>query len=451
MFEKISPTVRHRIDDGDTAPVAPPLKSEPRMREASLKRLSLIDGLRGYFLVGMFLQHVPGTQLLLWANHSRVSFVEDAQGFIFLSGLLVGLLYGTRMMRCGFAGEAWSLWRRAAKLYAWAVGCVLVVLLMREILPGAPEAWSTSRLNPLGEGRVGFIVATALLLYEVRYLAILTQYFVYFLVVPPLLWLCLTKRWLLVTSGSLILWFTVQIGVFRPLAEVINYGLSTLDPKLTFHVYFNLLAWQLVFFGGMVIGALWAQGKIKFDRVFDPHKTLLFRICVVSLLFFLLLRLGVNEETGELGEYSNRREFSLIYLVNFVLLAYVVAWLLIAGPRSKHKAVASIGRGLSWFFGLSFLQLLGRHSLLVYAWHVVLYYFIVWYNFSHGPSGEMRATAIALCGVVLLALPAVLQAFMKATLTDQTSRTGSNSTNVLSQRGVEGAERLAAAVAGQDG
>jgi hypothetical protein len=169
----------------------------------------------------------------------------------------------------------------------------------------------------------------------------------------------------------------------------------------------------------MVIGALWAQGKIKFDRVFDPHKTLLLRICVVSLLFFLLMRLGINEETGELGQYSNRREFSLVYLLNFVLLAYVVAWLLIAGPRSKQKAVATIGRVLTWFFGLSFLRLLGRHSLLVYAWHVVLYYFIVWYNFSHGPSGEMRATAIALCGVVLLALPAVckeLQAFMKTGL-----------------------------------
>src|SRR5262249_23624132 len=204
---------------------------------------------------------------------------------------------------------------------------------MREILPGAPEAWSTTRLNPLGEGRVGFIVATALLLYGVRFLDILTQYVVYLLVAPPLLWLCLTKRWLWVITGSATLWFAVQISVFRPLADVIDHGLSTLDPNLTLHVYFNLFAWQVIFFGAMVIGALWAQREIKFDRVFDPHKTLLFGTCVVSLLFFLLIRLGITEEAME--EYLNRSEFSLVYLVNFGLLAYVVAWLLIAGPRSK--------------------------------------------------------------------------------------------------------------------
>jgi hypothetical protein len=305
------------------------------------------------------------------------------------------------------------LWRRAAQLYAWSFGCILVILLMREILPGAPEAWRTTRLDPLGEGRVAFILATALLLYGIRYLDILTQYVVYFLVAAPLLWLCLTKRWLWVTTGSVTLWLAVQIGVFSPLADLMNHGLSTLDPNLTLRVYFNMFAWQVVFFGAMVIGALWAQGNIEFDRIFDPHKTLLFNICAVSLLFFLLIRLGSTEEAIE--QYGNRGEFSLVYLVNFVLLAYVLAWLLIAGPRSKRKPVATIGRVLTWFFNLSFLRLLGRHSLLVYAWHVVLAYIFAW-CVAVGSLGQVSATAITLCGVILLALPAMYrepQVFMR--------------------------------------
>jgi len=370
---------------------------------ANLKRLSLIDGLRGYFLFGMFLQHVSGGEVLLWANHSRYSFVEDAGGFIFLSGLLVGLIYGERIIKRGLPGEAWALWRRAAQLYAWSFGCILVILLMREILPGAPEAWSTSRVNPLGEGRIAFIAATALLLYGLRFLDILTPYIVFLLVAPPLLWLCLTKRWLWVTTGSVTLWLAVQIGVFRPLADLMNHGLSTLDPNLTLCLNFNVFAWQVVFFGAMVIGALWAQGKIEFDRIFDPHKTLLLNICAVSLLFFLLIRLGFTEATVQ---YRNRGEFSLVYLVNFVLLAYVLAWLLIAGPRSEHKLVATIGRVLTRFFNLSFLRLLGRHSLLVYAWHVILVYIFEW-CVAVGSLGKVSATAITLCGVILLALPAM--------------------------------------------
>ena len=105
--------------------------------------------------------------------------------------------------------------------------------------------------------------------------------------------------------------------------------------------------------------------------------------------------------------YASRQEFALVYLLNFILLAYVVAWLLIAGPSSKHQLVSRIGGALRFVLGLSFLQLLGRHSLLVYAWHVVLIYIIVWSNLAVGPFGWIARTAIAICGIALLALPAV--------------------------------------------
>jgi hypothetical protein len=380
-----------------------------------LQRLGLIDGLRGYFLVFMFLSHQPWpvANNFLWIHHSNLSFVEDAQGFVFLSGLMVGLIYGRRMMKRGFADEAWALWRRGAQLYAWAVGCIVAILVMRNILPGAPEAWLYS-LGPLDKGGA-LIVGTALLVYQPQFLDILTQYVVYILVAPPLLWLCLTGRWHWVAAGSVILWLAVQIGMHRPLVDLINRGLSILDPDLTLHANFNVLAWQVVFCGAMIIGALWAQGKIEFELIFDPRKTLLLRAFGVSLLFFLLMRHDIGPAdliTTLYRDYATREEFSLVYLANFVLLAYVVAWLLMAGPRSEHKPVAVIGRGLTWLFSLSFLRLLGRHSLTVYAWHTVLVYTLIWCQWAFCPpipslAWKVSEVAIVLFCVGLLALPTV--------------------------------------------
>ena len=72
-----------------------------------MRRVPLLDGLRGYFLVFMLLTHLfGGAYALVRVNHAELGFVQDAQGFVFLSGLLVGALYGRRMERHGFAGPA---------------------------------------------------------------------------------------------------------------------------------------------------------------------------------------------------------------------------------------------------------------------------------------------------------------------------------------------------------
>jgi hypothetical protein len=380
-----------------------------------MKRLALIDGLRGYFLVFMFITHMnvalTGGVVLRYANHAQFGFVQDAQGFIFVSGLLVGMVYGPRMQKLGFAAAASGLWRRAAQLYAYMVGCVVVILVLREILPRAPEAWNYS-LGQLGDGTVSFVVAAALLLYQPYLIDILAQYVIYLIVAPPLLWLCLTGRWFWVTLGSAMLWVAVQVGLYLPLAQVINAQLSHFEPELTVRIPFNVLAWQAPFFGAMVIGVLSSQGKFESERVFDPDKTVFVRAFALSLIFFLALRRGLAFDTVSaiakqyLWVYASREEFALVYLLNFIVLAYVVAWLLIAGPRSSDRWIARIGEALKFVFGLSFLQLLGRHSLVVYAWHVVFVYVVGWSDLAIGPFGWAARATIAICGIALLAVPA---------------------------------------------
>lgn len=72
-----------------------------------MKRQALLDGLRGYFLVVMLVDHLwfDGGNPAALVNHNQLAFVEDAQGFILLSGLIVGLCYG-RLCASGRGAEA---------------------------------------------------------------------------------------------------------------------------------------------------------------------------------------------------------------------------------------------------------------------------------------------------------------------------------------------------------
>jgi hypothetical protein len=299
-----------------------------------MKRMGLIDGLRGYFLVFMFITHLnialTGGVVLSWVNHAKFGFVQDAQGFIFVSGLLVGMVYGPRMVNVGFAAAASGLWRRAVQLYAYMVCCLAVILVLREILSKAPEAWNYS-LGQLGDGTVTFVVAAALLLYQPYLIDILAQYVIYLIVAPPLLWLCLTGRWLWVVLGSAMLWLAVQVGLHLQLAQVINAQLSQFDPDLTMRIPFNVLAWQAPFFGAMVIGVLSSQGKVDFERVFDPDKTVFVRAFALTLIFFLALRRGLAFDTvsaiakQHLWLYASREEFALAYTC-LILSCSLTSW-----------------------------------------------------------------------------------------------------------------------------
>ncbi len=80
-----------------------------------MKRYEIIDGLRGYFLVFMLINHLifAGGYWMLLINHNQLVFVEDAQGFVFLSGLLIGMVYGRRMEKSGYDAVSQKVWARA--------------------------------------------------------------------------------------------------------------------------------------------------------------------------------------------------------------------------------------------------------------------------------------------------------------------------------------------------
>src|SRR5690349_6005052 len=101
-----------------------------------MRRIQILDGIRGCLLVFMLLNHLTfsGAFALGWLNYSRIGFVESAQGFIFVSGLLVGLVYMRIYDHGGPLAATRRLGRRALELYGWHLALVLSVLLLSRLM-----------------------------------------------------------------------------------------------------------------------------------------------------------------------------------------------------------------------------------------------------------------------------------------------------------------------------
>ncbi|WP_048646103.1 OpgC family protein [Nitratireductor soli] len=379
-----------------------------------MRRLELLDGMRGYFLVFMVLNHLTfvGGYLLVKINHGELGYVQDAQGFVFLSGLLVGMVYARRMIKEGYASGARKIRKRAFEIYRYAVACLLAVMAFGFVLSKSstywePWLWDLANHDPF------YAIASLLLLYQPTYMDILPQYIVYMLVSPPLIWLCVTGRWMWVAALSAGVWIAVQLGLHFPLAGGIYAALDRIHDGEMFRTAFNVLAWQAVFMSGLVLGALTASGKIDWGKVMDPRRPALAWAAFALVLVFMTIRFGFTFQylpeamKERFTSLDNRVEFSFVYLVNFMATGYLVAWMVMAGPACENQVVRALGNGLRWLFSLSFLRFIGRHSLQVYAWHVVVIYLLKGFEYHYGPFTEWTKTAIALLAIASLAVPAL--------------------------------------------
>ncbi|MEH3103353.1 MAG: OpgC domain-containing protein [Sphingomonas phyllosphaerae] len=379
-----------------------------------MPRYGLIDGLRGFFLVFMLINHLvfTGGYWMQNVNHNKLAFVEDAQGFVFLSGLMIGLVYGRKMLRLGYDEGRAQVWRRAFQLYRYAMGIVVAVLIARALLPGAPQAWGNWLGHTSLTGDPLRLAAIATFLFQPTVMDILPQYVLYMLVAPPLLRWCLDARVVPVAAASVILWIAGQLAMQRFVTDPVAQWVTASDGQ-GLRASFNLLGWQLVFFSGMIAGALTAAGRVEWPRVFRADHPAPATVALAICLFFAPLRLlsaygmlpqWLIEKIDLLGI---RGDFGPIYLINFVAATVGLTWLLIAGKDHPRPAVRRIAEVTRTLFSQAFLRLLGRHSLHVYVWHVAIVYAVYYVDQTHGPFATWLKTAIALAGIALLALPAV--------------------------------------------
>ncbi len=196
------------------------------------------DFLRGFAVFAMVVDHLAGPSRLYLLTGGNRFFTSAAEGFVFISGVIVGLVYRKIAERDGLGTALRRLLARAWSLYVLAVGLTLVMLPVSEML-SLPWAQGIDLRDPKG------VVWSILTLHQTYYLVDIPLLYALLLVLSPLAFFLLYDgRGWLVLLGTWAIWVGYQV-----------YPERTEFPwTISGNYLFYFPAWQTLFFTGMAMG-----------------------------------------------------------------------------------------------------------------------------------------------------------------------------------------------------
>jgi hypothetical protein len=354
------------------------------MHLPKLERRPELDALRGLFLVWMILVHLP-THISNFADQP-FGFVSAAEGFVFLSALLVGRIYSREHM-VDEGGVRRHLWRRSLKIYGYHM--VLIAFAFTVVAAYAVHGHRlalTNLLNFYLAHPAPAIVGSLLLLYCPPLLDILPMYVLFLFLSPLLLSLAQRWKWRSVLAASIGLWIGAQLGLKDVFNHFVNH-ITHLHIPLQETGAFNLFAWQAVWITGLWMGSASARGDVPLNRV--PRWAV--PLCGLLCLFFAGVRFGwfgPHLDWPALGWLVDKWQLGPLRVVNLVAFTIFFWWL-------RKYVVLLIHREPFLTMGKASLQVFCAHLFFVFAGLALLY----------GDIQELGwPTAIALMAATFLAL-----------------------------------------------
>lgn len=333
-------------------------------------RLLSLDLMRGYFLVVIILDHLGrwGSPFEFVTGRGHL-WVSAAEGFFFISGLLVGLTSIRKISQIGFRPIWLKLWRRSLLLYVLGVAGTLIFTWIAFRLGWAPKVDITSSRD------WSVIIPEALrLVYVYGWQDFLPRYAIYMFFAPLAGYLISRGLWWSV------LWTSILIWLWKG------------------QVSFNS-AWQVVFFSGMIVGYYFPQIKACFNTRLSPRlqklsKGLLVSVAAIGLVISYIINIGPQF----LYDYSRIvdplwNHFSDLATKQLVANT-LTTWSWSLEPFFSH---GTMGLGRFGFFLIAFAALFvivqrydrlitryagwlllpfGRNSLLTYMVHAVVIFTI---------------------------------------------------------------------------
>lgn len=300
------------------------------------KRDLRIDLLRGFAVFVMVVNHFGGASWLYYITGNNTFFVSGAEAFVFISGLVVGMVYGGIALKQGLRIAQKKSVERAWTLYKLTLVLTFALSIVSCFyhLPWANTFYID---NPL------VFVVHVLLLRETFYLSdVMMLYTFLMLASAGALWLLVKghTRWLLMCSIGV--WASYQL-----------FGLQlpwTIEGNTTF----NLAAWQLLFFVGMIIG----YHRDTFTQALKLLPRLPYMVLSAALMMMLVQAYNIE------GAWLNAmflksavapgRLFASLIVFQFAYLMATMAW-------------KPIVNALGWL-----LIPLGQNALYAYTLHVAL-------------------------------------------------------------------------------
>ncbi len=213
------------------------------IKDKKSSRILTFDLLRGYFLLSIILNHLywyPNG--LDWIAARGDLLVTAAEGFFLLSGIVLGVVRGRKLIDKPFHYAAGLLLKRGVQLYITSIVLMLLFTLMGWWLfmdnPGLKPG-----IRPITEPFWQILVGTLSFNYLYGWADYLRLYSIFILISPLALWLLRKGKWYIVIAASVFLWALYPAD-----------GTSSKSAELLMPI-----AWQLIFFSGFVVGFHWNQ------------------------------------------------------------------------------------------------------------------------------------------------------------------------------------------------
>ncbi|MDN5274979.1 MAG: hypothetical protein JWP06_880 [Candidatus Saccharibacteria bacterium] len=359
-------------------------------------RILTFDLMRGYFLVAIILDHLRffPSGLEFWSAQGDL-FTTTAEGFFLISGLVLGIVRGSKLLAKPFSVVTRLLINRGVQLYITAISLVLIFTLIGWLLIDNPGL------------KVGIILPTTNLL-DVLWKTITLQYFygwadylrlyaIFLLVSPLAMWLLRRGWWYILLGANFAVWL-----LFPSDPTVPDITQELLQP----------LTWQLIFFGGITIGFYWNQITAWWLSL-----TLRMRSIVTwSVVGLAVITLVINVLIVFAPDYLH----SIGYPVDLHYTLY-------RGYFDKERLpLTRIGLFLLWFWAafalfqrfepfilriLGWLLLpFGTNSLYVYTVHAFVIFFIQLYL---KPSNWLVNLVVSLSAILLIRIMIHYKVLMK--------------------------------------
>jgi len=334
------------------------------------KRDLRVDFIRGTVMIILVVVHI---EIFSWFNFfswERVGLISGAEGFVILSGYVLGQVHKRINVKSGYQASTLKLFERSVQLYKVNVFIVLFVIVL-SALPFIDltviktfKNWSNGevyKLFPSLEGEWFRSVANILLLRTSPHqIQILGLYCVLLLLTPVAIWLFNQGKAKWVCLGCIILYFY-------------NMAYPIRITQAQFEYAFPLFSWQILYVFGLMAGYFKEELSRSFSQK-NYHRLVIF-CALMSFAFILLAWNSPNKafppevnlgwiEAGTFYDLHHRffdkNKLGILRIVNYACFLTFMYWCLTYFWQPINKAIG-------WL-----LIPLGQASLYVFIMHLIL-------------------------------------------------------------------------------
>ena len=317
-------------------------------------RILTLDILRGAFMMAIIVDHLSwGPSLFHLLSGGGKMFVSPAEGFFVISGILVGYIYGPRVIQ-SFKRTSIKLWKRAFLLYSLSVIFTLFYTVI------ALHSSSTADLPPVWDrGENSFLLNTLLARYSYGWTDFLPRYAIFMVMAPFLLWLITRGKAWVVASLSAAIWIAFhKTALFLPFSS-----------------------WEVIFIPGMIVGyylpqiETWARDIPKKARKMSMVG--LWGVAGVTFTASVILQVGLPMVNIELPVATSTLTTLAPYFdketvgIGRLLMGVVWFWALYLFVRRYEQRIQKATMGVLETFGAKSLYTYGIHGFVIFMFTIL--------------------------------------------------------------------------------